>query len=436
MQTYGWDTVFVINTSRVNAALAAHKNELLMEFDGSLGADEAISAAGKFQAWEVVQGGSGQILYLNLPILEGVLKVGEGLVTSAMEEVIAHEVSLAGISVVMSIQLKILPRSGSPEGSDYQDLKFDIEQVGTGNPGPGLITPVTVVDPEGRLSQTDRAFLLAVLAEFLVANSAKVAFVFASVNLVPPSSNSWLAPAKTDYAYLDKIGYGSYLAVLSVTEERDISQLPRMIDSGAIAQGKASSFLISGGMFLKHVIQPYLPAAYHTVPGSFVFDQASQSIRNTGSFQAQSLKVGAITYYPRIDELTLTTNAEGLSTYIRGYCDLYAGISMTFTIRTKNKAVFNLADKTISFLPDPSPDSSHDANIPWYYWFLGFIAALITELVVKLISDGIASALDDLARQALSIAKTPPQSIQWTDTTALDVNSAGVNDSFYMMGQI
>ena len=170
MQTYGWDTVFVINTSRVNAALAAHKNEMLMEFDGSLGADAAVSAAGKFQAWEVVQGGSGQILYLNLPILEGVLKVGEGLLTSGLQEVIAHEVSLAGISVVMSLQLKMLPRSGSPEDSEYQDLKFDIEQVGTGNPGPGLVTPVTVVDPVGRLSQTDRAFLLAVLAEFLVAN--------------------------------------------------------------------------------------------------------------------------------------------------------------------------------------------------------------------------------------------------------------------------
>lgn len=436
MQTFGWDTVFVINTDRVNAALAAHKNQLLMEFDGSLGAEAGISATGKFNAWEIVQGGSGKILYLNLPILEGVLKVGDGFVLSRMEDV-PHEVSLAGISVVMAIQLEMLPRtSGAPADSNYLDLRFDIRQVGTGNPGPGLITPVTVLDPAGRLSQADKAFLLAVLAEFLVANSAKVEYVFASINLVPPTSNSWLAPVKSDYAYLDKSGYGSYLAVLSVAEERDISELPRMIDQNAISQGKAASFLVSRGLFLKNVIQPYLPAAYSTVPSSFRFDQASQSIRNNGQFNTQSVKVGAITYYPRIDQLTVTTNAEGLSTHIEGYCSLYAGISMKFAIRTKNKAAFNSADKTISFLPDHNPDSSHNANIPWYYWFLGPIAVAITELVVKIISDNVASALDKLAREALSIAKTPPQSIRWRDTTALDVNSAGINDSFYMMGQI
>jgi hypothetical protein len=435
MQTFGWDTVFVIDTNRVNAALAAHRHQLLMEFDGSLGAEAGVVATGKFNAWEIVQGGSGKILYLNLPILEGVLRVG-GFVVSMIEGV-PHEVNLAGTSVVMAVQLEMLPRaSDAPAGSEYLDLRFDIRQVGMGNPGPGLITPVTVLDPAGRLSQSDKAFLLAVLAEFLVANSAKVGYVFASINLVPPTSNSWLAPVKSDYAYLDKAGYGSYLAVLSVAEERDISQFPRMIDQNAISQGKAASFLISRGLFLKNVIQPYLPAAYSTVASSFKLDQASQTIRNNVSFNTQSVKVGAITYHPRIDQLTVTTNAEGLSTHIEGYCSLYVGISMKFTVRTKNKATFNSAAKTISFLPDPNPESSHNANVPWYYWFLGPIAVLITELVVKIISNNLASALDKLAREALSIAKTPPQSIQWRDTTALDVSSAGVNDAFYMMGQI
>ena len=109
---------------------------------------------------------------------------------------------------------------------------------------------------------------------------------------------------------------------------------------------------------------------------------------------------------------------------------------MSFRVRTKNRVIFNPADKSISFLPDPNPDSSHDADIPWYYWFLCPLARGITELVVKLISDGVASALDQLASQALTIARNPPQSIQWEGTSALNVTTAGVNDSFYMMGQL
>jgi hypothetical protein len=98
--------------------------------------------------------------------------------------------------------------------------------------------------------------------------------------------------------------------------------------------------------------------------------------------------------------------------------------------------VFKPADKSITFLPDPNPQSRHSADIPWYFWFLGPLAVLITELVVKLISDSIASQLDTLARDALSIARNPPQSVQWTGAHPFNVQTAGVNGAFFMMGAI
>jgi len=87
MQTFGWDTVFVIDVGRVNAALAAHSNELLLQFDASLGEEANVSAVGKFRPWEVVKGGAGKILYVQMPIEQGTLTVGENFFSAILEQV-------------------------------------------------------------------------------------------------------------------------------------------------------------------------------------------------------------------------------------------------------------------------------------------------------------------------------------------------------------
>ena len=226
------------------------------------------------------------------------------------------------------------------------------------------------------------------------------------------------------------------MAVLSVTTRRPIDQLPRTIDQGAISGGHTGSYLISDVLFLRNVILPFLPTAYGAPSSAFILDEAAHAIRNTGRFETIPVKSGAITYRPVINNLVVTTDGEGLLTTLDGSCDLKAGINMTFGIRTRNRSSFNAASKSIVFLPDPNPQSHHSADIPWYFWFLGPIAVLITELVVKLIADSIASQLDSLARDALSIARNPPQSVQWTGAHPLDVKTAGVNGAFFMMGAV
>lgn len=432
MQTFGWDTVFIVSISRINAALAANSTTLVMSFDAALDSAPPVSANGKFNTWEIVPGGDGKLLYLKLPIHEGLLIVGE--------EDTAREISLAGVAVVMSLELTLLPSySGLDRGSGLQELKFLIDKVGYEQipPAPGLITPVTVIDPSGRLSVADKALLSSLLANFLVENANQISYVFATINLVPPHSNSWLAPVSSDYAYLDKTGTGNgYLAILSVTDARDITHLHHTPDPDVIAASQTASFVISQDLFLKNVILPYLAAAYQTTPDSFYFDVQSHAIRNRHSFTTLAVKEGAITYYPQIDQLLIVTTTDGLGTTIEGSCSLYAGISMTYKIRTHNKAQFYPIDKAIAFLPDPKPQSSHHADIPWYYWFLGLLVKPIVDAVVEAIADGIAESLDNFAGQALSLAKNPPHSIQWTDTEPLDVTVAGVDGSFYMMGHV
>jgi len=444
MRTLGWDTVFVISNSRVNASLAQNLQHLLPTFDVSMATDPALSAKGDLKSWEIVQGGSGKLLLVKLTILKGELTVGashlppELLALAGGAQFSGQDAptDLAGVQVVLSLFLRVLPR---PDASE-QELEFFLEQVAYSSDSsstPGFVTPVNVIDPSGKLSAIQKTLLSVAIAAYVVQNAQKISFAFASINLVPPSANTWLTPVKSDYAYLEKTGAADgFLAVLSVTTNRDISALPRSIDPGAISPGNTGSFLISDNVFLTNVILPYLPTAYATTPNRFRLDESAHAIRNNGSFETIPVKSGAITYYPVIDDLTINTDGEGLVTAIRGSCDLKAGINMTYQIRTRNRATFDPVNKTVSFQPDPNPESGHSASIPWYFWFLGPIAVLITELVVKLISDSIAKSLDQLARDALSIARNPPTSIQWTGARPIDVRTAGVNGDFFMMGDV
>jgi len=61
---------------------------------------------------------------------------------------------------------------------------------------------------------------------------------------------------------------------------------------------------------------------------------------------------------------------------------------------------------------------------------------LIVELIVKIIKDGIAGTLSHEIGEKVSLTKNPPTSIQWTDTSKLDVQFAAVNKGFYMEGNL
>jgi hypothetical protein len=441
MQTFGWDTVFVISNDRVNDALAKNLQSLLPTFAVQLESDPVITASGNFGSWAIVEGGDGKLLFMKLTIDKGKMEIGPISLPDHVRVIVPDlesvgEIVIDGVAIVLSVFLRVLPK---PDAS-AQDLAFFMEHVAhsaSDSSTPGFVTVVNVIDPSGKLSSSQRTLLGAAITDYLVLNAKQISFAFASINLVPPGTNSWLTPVESDYAYLEKIGSADgYMAVLSVTTHRAIDQLPRMIDQNAIGGGHTGSYLISDVLFLGNVILPFLPTAYKAAASAFVLDEAARAIRNVRSFETIPVTSGAITYHPVIHSLVVTTDGEGLITTLNGSCDLKAGINMTFGITTHNRASFNADRKSIAFLPDPNPQSRHSADIPWYFWFLGPIAVLITELVVKLIADSIASQLDSLARDALSIAKNPPQSVQWTGAHLLDVKTAGVNGAFFMMGAL
>lgn len=425
MNTFGWDTVYVVNIAKANNALAARQDQLIISFETSEVDQIQVKTKGKFSRWEIVEGGSGSILYLKLWIGEGNLEINFTQPKS---------VSLVGTSLVVAVQLQLLP--GQIQRTE--DLHFHITRVGQQGqpPQPGAITPVVLHDNSRQLTVAEIALLQAALLNYIVANTQKISFVFATINLVPPSSNSWLTPFQSAYAYADRINGSGALAILSVTTNRNITSLPRQIDNTALSINYDATYGISSELFLTHVLMPTLPSSFR--PGTTLssFAVRNNAVINTRNIGMNGIQYGLTTYYPEITELSIQTNGSGLFSTYRGYVDMYYGIKMTFYIRTDNKVVFNPITKAIAFQPDPNPSSSHNVDIPWYLYFLGLIVVAVIQILVKVISDEIAKSLTRDIGEQISIIRNPPTSIQWAETSTLDVQNADIKFAFYMQGNL
>ena len=81
----------------------------------------------------------------------------------------------------------------------------------------------------------------------------------------------------------------------------------------------------------------------------------------------------------------------------------------------------------------PSPHDEHDADIPWYFWFLTPIGEAVTQIVVAAISDSIADSLkSDLS---INVEGIPTQSVHWTGAGQdMKITLAGLNTCFNMQG--
>jgi hypothetical protein len=269
-----------------------------------------------------------------------------------------------------------------------------------------------------------------------VARAEQVKVVLATVNPVPPVTDSWLAPTASTYAFVQREtgGEGS-LAILSVTNGRSPAGLAQQFDPSTLRGDATQSYVVSQDMILEHVLLPSLPTAYETDASAFRFDATDHAVRQARTFGTFSVKSGAITYHPQISAFELRIAGDSLRTTLAGTCDMKAGIEMTFSMTVVNAARFDGATKTLTFEPEASPDLSYNADIPWYLAFLSPIAYAIAEICVKIISKDIAGKVSELTRSALGVVRDPPRIVAWVGDEGFAVQEAGLDSALYMMGR-
>lgn len=425
MNTYGWDSIYLVDIDDVNKSLAQDEQQLIRCFDTSSSQDLPLQAKGNFSRWELVPGGSGSIIHLKISIGNGTVSYGSS----------QEKIDLSGMYMIVAVQLAFIS-----SGMEEEVLQFNIKYVGEADtdPEPGAIVPVRLGAVDGRLNMVQSSLLLTDLCNYLCSHDSTLCYVFATINLNPAKESSWLTPVKSAYAYVNREGSSGALAILSVTDGRDITKLPLSIDPDLLSPGYNASFGISKGLLLKHIIQPCLSAAFGNgaTGASFSYDSSKEQIKNTKMLRMEGIKSGAITYYPKIEKFSLTTEASFLVSHYYGKCDLKAGVHAEFWLDTRNDSQYNTEADCIIILPDPEPESRSKAHIPWYWAFLGPLWRPIMGIIIKSITNKIEKSLSENLSKNLTFVDSPPSAIKWTGSKVLKVEHAGINQGLYLQGTL
>ncbi len=116
--------------------------------------------------------------------------------------------------------------------------------------------------------------------------------------------------------------------------------------------------------------------------------------------------------------------------------DLIAGTLPLYEPGLEDLIAAGKASGKLRFEPDPSPRETHDADIPWYWFIGGLIVIAVVEVVVKVISDDLATQVSNDNGERLALGSYPPSSILWGGNGAFQVQDVGVDGALYARGVI
>lgn len=237
MNLGGWDTMSAAAMPLINVSLADMTKSTATSFSFKEG---AVQVAGNFGPWQIVDGGSSQLLHLSIPVADGTL-TGLG----------ADPVPLDGIRLVMEVALRLLPN----EANDEVELGFSFEAA-TESAGPA-IQMLHLVDPNERFPYIGNAVVMSALSQALNANLDGVAFVLARLK-TRGSVEDWLRTPFVDWANV-RLGDGRhYLALFGALREPRAAMRLDKIDP-ELFHGKGSAyFAASHAIFYQNLLQPHL----------------------------------------------------------------------------------------------------------------------------------------------------------------------------------
>jgi hypothetical protein len=438
MQNYGWDLVYACSGDYINRQLKQNADKLIKSF---VYEDTAIKVTGQFGAWQIVPGGSGPLLQFLTPITRGaVLFKTLGNVT----------IPLDGTVPLVQMQLSL------PKGRDQtilRSLVFNCTTVGKkmGDTTPGA---VTVINPDttGTLAKLPEAqkpeaalaaaMLTTGLGNVFLQNVDQLDFVFADMLPAPEGQNAdWLTPMNMAYAYQQPVnGSLGGIAILGVLDNSSIDSLPRRFDANLLSN-EDFGFLLSAGAFMKNVILPSLPGAFQG--NSHVYDfalNADNSITLAQGFNLNPVRPALIDYTPNVTALNYHIDDDSMRCYVATTTDItgLAQAYVTNSVTSNNRAAFDTASRTLSFLDDPNKSTTEDSHIPCWEKALGGLTFGIMNVVIEAVSLAIENSVGNLtsSKTAQSLGSVAPGLVSWSGQRSINVNAGGLADNVYMQGTL
>lgn len=388
--TNGWDTVSICRVSALNKRIKEKKtypSSICISDSQTIGQMQIdVELDGTFGAWQIVPGGDGKNIRLNLPLENGNYK---GLGASFQ---------LKDIAVDIYVTLNYLPQ---PDDEKIKDGNYELYVNTTQGAN---TTPIAAVinldDPSGILDDFNKSILKELFSKWLnkAENLKKFNTLFSTVVINNMGEKSeefqWLRTTSVGYAYTDgPTEDTSIFGVLCMTKERSSVGLPNQLPAVRLEKDNNAVFLINRVIFVKYQLLPALPVVFsESEKAAFELDKAGTKIM-AENIKIEKVKVGAINYQPIAEEFTITFHETNVHTKIKTHTEISPGIDTYTIIETDQtfKLDYNNDNEPImvyEMIGKPSTNSYTETAV-------GIIITEVVLGVIAAVATGIAGYLGD-----------------------------------------
>lgn len=273
ISTNDWDTVSALTYAALNAAIVSQKSSPpSFSQDGSSGLIGPYTVSANFGDWQLVEGGDGQNVWMNLPMNSG----------KAIFNTLGQNYTFSG-SVIIEIKMNYIPQPESDNGTPHN---LQVKTSSSDITVPVVSVEVIQLLPTD-LDPTVTEIIQGALVEWLTNNLQDFNQVFAvadlNVVLAEDEPNfQWLKPTHVSYAVTDKGSLDtSVFGVLAMTSNAS-APTSHQVSPDTIPAGNNGGFLLSQALFMNEMI---LPGVYMMFNGStadnFIVNNDNSQVTNT-----------------------------------------------------------------------------------------------------------------------------------------------------------
>lgn len=337
--TNGWDMVSICRVSALNAKIRADKS-----YPASIDEEDyaPISLKGDFDAWQVVTGGDGRNVKLNIPMANGYFH-GANMGSGEIFDV-------TGVSVDVLVKLQYFPLVSKDKQMDPGDYNLSVKTDSDSKSDP-IVAVINVDDPSGKIDPINLSILKGQFDMWLnkPENLAQFNTIFATVMINQmgeiPDEFKWLIPSYTSYAYTD-LGdeESSIFGVLCMTNNADPSKLPNQLPAISLEAENNALFVLSREALVREQILPNLPLVFEgSTSEDFSVDDTGLII-TAKNIKLDSVRYGLIDYYPELKDFEIAFDENFIMSTSKIDTEISPGIVCHTTIVTKQTLYMDYND--------------------------------------------------------------------------------------------
>lgn len=369
--TNGWDTVFAISAQHLNKAIIKKKTyPTSIDFTITDGDESYSIKDGKFDAWQLSEGGDGSNINVRLPLGGGNFNYGKGY-------------SMKGVEAIVQVKLQYFPEVLEDQNSKdgLYDLKVSLKSE---NPDVPVISLVQLNVPESlKMGTIAKSILGTLILEWCNENLKQFNTVFSTVNLNLGDNKDyqWLKTTHISYAYTDNGALkNSVFGVLCMCMNHSAKGLPRQITQKALTDKGDGTFIINTSLFVENQFLPSLPFVFKGAKLSdFTLNETKSGI-TSHNLKLEDVKYGLLTYTPCCEKFEVFFEQTHIRTESKIKTQISPGIVSFVDIEVKMTLKLDKNSKgeqilTYELIGNPAINSKIETEA----W------VVITEVIVSLV---------------------------------------------------